>query len=146
MLWLVRLSCDGGGGVPATARKSGCCSRVYSGSSRALAGKSCLDKSGPSFFTTLQLCYSYKHLVREDWRVQSRQNECLEMWILTRSLQNYNQVTKPTTGCSKIFLAVLLVNWHIGTYNTLYHHISIIMIHPRIVFDLSLSLSSRLKS
>ena len=85
--------------MPATARKSGCCSRVYSGSSRALAGKSCLDKSGPSFFTTLQLCY--KHLVREDWRVQSRQNECLEMWILTRSLQNYNQVTNQLQGVPK---------------------------------------------
>ena len=101
MLWLVRLSCDDGGVPAATARKSGCCSRVYSGSSRALAGKSCLDKSGPSFFTTLQLCYSYKHLVREDWWVQSRQNECLEMWILTRSLQNYNQVTNQLQGVPK---------------------------------------------
>ena len=55
--------------------------------------------------------------------------------ILTELQPSY----QPTTGCSKIFLAVLLVNPHIGIYNTLYHHISIIMIHPRIVFDLSLS-------
>ena len=53
--------------------------------------------------------------------------------ILTELQPSY----QPTTGCSKIFLAVLLVNWHIGIYNTLYHHISIIKIHPRIVFDLS---------
>ena len=51
----------------------------------------------------LRLCSyaSYKHLVREDWRVQSRQNECLEMWILTRSLQNYNQVTNQLQGVPK---------------------------------------------
>ena len=46
--------------------------------------------AGPSFFTTLA---RLQHLVREHWRVQSRQNECLEMWILTRSLQYYIQPT-----------------------------------------------------